>query len=185
MIWSRFNRSNKSVKPLVEACFDTVHRVVKSPRAQGIEVHRIAKPAIDVGVVVVDIERQRHFYGEILGLPYAGSMPVPGGVLHVYLCGQSYLKLYDMEAKPETRPGPFGSTTGFAYITLTVPDARATFREAVERGATIVAEPGTFDGQVTLAEPIGRMQARWASLSDGDGNMIELIEYCQLADGDA
>jgi catechol 2,3-dioxygenase-like lactoylglutathione lyase family enzyme len=146
---------------------------------------RIAKPAIDVGVVVVDAERQRQFYGEILGLPYAGVMPVPGGALHVYCCGQSYIKLYDMESKPDTRPGPFGSTAGFAYITLTVPDARATFREAVERGATIVAEPGTFDGQVALADPIGRMQARWALLSDGDGNMIELIEYCDVSDSDA
>ena len=148
-------------------------------------MHHIAKPAIDVGVVVVDAERQRHFYGEVLGLPYAGAMPVPGGVLHVYLCGQSYIKLYDMESKPGSRPGPFGSTAGFAYITLTVPDARLTFKEAVERGATIVAEPGTFDGQVTLTEPIGRMQARWALLSDGDGNMIELIEYCELANAEA
>jgi len=148
-------------------------------------VHRIAKPAIDVGVVVVDVERQRHFYGEVLELPYAGAMPVPGGMLHIYCCGQSYIKLYDMESRPETRPGAFPSTAGFAYITLTVRDARAAFREAVERGATVVAEPGTFDGQVTLADPIGRMQARWALLSDGDGNMIELIEYCDLSDGDA
>lgn len=148
-------------------------------------MQRIAKPAIDVGVVVADVERQKRFYGDILGLSYAGAMPVPGGELHVYCCGQSYIKLYDMESKPDTRPGPFPSSAGFAYITLTVPDARATFREAVERGATVVAEPGTFDGQVTLAGPIGRMQARWALLSDGDGNMIELIEYCDLLTGDA
>ena len=145
----------------------------------------MAKNALDVGVVVLDVERQKHFYGEILGLPYTGAMPVPGGTLHVFICGGSYLKLYDMEAKPQTHPGPFGSTAGFAYITLTVTDARATFKEAVSRGAGIVAEPGTFDGQVTLGEPIGRMKARWALLSDGDGNMIELIEYCELPDGNS
>jgi catechol 2,3-dioxygenase-like lactoylglutathione lyase family enzyme len=147
-------------------------------------VFRIAKKALDVGVVVVDLERQRRFYGDILGLPYAGFMPVPGGVLHVYLCGDSYLKLYSMDEKPGAQAGAFGSTAGFAYITLTVPDARGAYREAVEKGVTVIAEPGTFDGKATLADPIGRMKARWALLADGDGNMIELIEYCELPDSE-
>lgn len=140
----------------------------------------ITKGAIDVGIVVAKLEQQRHFYGEVLGFPYAGSMPVPGGILHVYLCGESYLKLYAMDGTPSVEPSPFGSEPGFAYITFTVSDVRATFQVVTEKGATAIAEPGTFDGGTTLAEPIGRMQARFALLADADGNMIELMEYCDL-----
>jgi catechol 2,3-dioxygenase-like lactoylglutathione lyase family enzyme len=140
----------------------------------------IAKGAVDVGIVVGALERQRHFYGEVLGFPYAGSMPVPNGVLHVYLCGDSYLKLYAMEGTPSAEPAAFGSRPGFAYITFTVSDVRSTVQEAAGRGATVLAEPGTFDSGTTLAEPIGRMQIRFALLADADGNMIELVENCTL-----
>jgi catechol 2,3-dioxygenase-like lactoylglutathione lyase family enzyme len=142
---------------------------------------RIAKGAIDIGVVVANLRQQRHFYGEVLGFPYAGSMPVPNGTVHVYLCGESYLKLYAMDGTPSSEPTPFGSKPGFAYITFTVTDVRAAFHEALEKGATALAEPGTFDGGTTLVDPIGRMQARFALLADADGNMIELFEYCDLS----
>lgn len=43
---------------------------------------QIAKSAVDVGIVVADLDAQLRFYGEVLGLRYLGVMPVPNGVLH-------------------------------------------------------------------------------------------------------
>lgn len=138
---------------------------------------QVAKPAVDVGIVVADLEQQRHFYGDVLGFPYLGAMPVPNGVLHVYACGDSYLKLYAMNGTPAADAAAFGSRPGFAYITFTVGSVAESFASARDRGATVLAEPGYFDGGVKLAAPIGRMRARFSLLADADGNMIELIEY--------
>lgn len=138
---------------------------------------QIVKPAVDIGIVVSNVEGQRHFYGEVLGLPYLGMMPVPNGVLHVYACGDSYLKLYAMRDTPAAESAAFGTRPGFAYVTFTVAGVEETFAAARAGGATVIAEPGFFDGGVTLAPPIGRMRARFALLADADGNMIELIEY--------
>lgn len=138
---------------------------------------KIAKPAIDVGVVVSDLQAQRHFYGQVLGFPYLGEMPVPNGSLFVYICGETYLKLYAMEGTPRADSAAFGTRPGFAYITFTVDSVEEAFAHALGNGATVVAQPGVFDGQVTLAPPMGRVHARFALLADGDGNMIELFEY--------
>ena len=137
----------------------------------------LAKQAADIGIVVADLAAQRRFYGERLGLPYAGVLPLPGGEVHVYLCGESLLKLYRMGEGVPADAVPFGSRAGLAYLTLTLGDVDGTFADLQAKGVTILSEPGDFDGGVELAPPVGRMKARFALIADADGNMIELFEY--------
>jgi catechol 2,3-dioxygenase-like lactoylglutathione lyase family enzyme len=145
-------------------------------------VLKVTKSAVDVGIVVADLAGQRRFYGELLGLPYVGLLPVPGGEVHIYLFGDSLLKLYRMgEGAPANSVQEFGSRAGLAYITLTISDLEAAFSRLEAGGATVLARPDIFDGGVTLDAPVGRMRARYALLTDVDGNMIELFEYLDQA----
>jgi catechol 2,3-dioxygenase-like lactoylglutathione lyase family enzyme len=138
---------------------------------------KLAKQAADIGIVVADLAAQRRFYGEMLELPYAGVLPLPGGEVHVYLCGDSLLKLYCLGEGALSDGVPFGSRAGLAYLTLTLDDVDSTFAGLKAKGAAILGEPGDFDGGVELAPPVGRMKARFALVADADGNMIELFEY--------
>jgi catechol 2,3-dioxygenase-like lactoylglutathione lyase family enzyme len=140
-------------------------------------VAKLAKLAADIGIVVADLEAQRRFYGEVLGLPYAGVLPLPGGEVHVYPCGESLLKLYRMGEGAPADAALFGSRAGLAYLTLTLADVDGTFADLKAKGVTVLSEPGDFDGGVELAPPVGRMKARFALIADADGNMIELFEY--------
>lgn len=138
---------------------------------------KLAKQAADIGIVVADLAAQRRFYGEMLGLSYAGVLPLPGGEVHIYLCGESLLKLYRMGEGVPAAAMAFGARAGLAYVTLTLDDVDGTFAALRAKGATILSEPGDFDGGVDLAPPVGRMKARFALVADADGNMIELFEY--------
>tara|TARA_R110000782_G_scaffold184875_1_gene275188 strand:- start:136 stop:561 length:426 start_codon:yes stop_codon:yes gene_type:complete len=138
---------------------------------------RISKSAADVGVIVKDIEGQRRFYGDILGLPYMGDLPVPNGNLYVFRCGETLLKLYHMNPPPTVGSVPFGGQSGFAYITLSISDLEAAFERLEEKGVTKLAPPGIFEAERDLAPPIGRIRARYALIADADGNMVELFEY--------
>jgi catechol 2,3-dioxygenase-like lactoylglutathione lyase family enzyme len=141
-----------------------------------------AKEALDVGIVVGNLDAQRRFYGEILGLPYVGALPVPGGEVHIYTFGETLLKLYAMNGVEQLPVPPFGSRPGLAYITMTITKLEATFELLKDKGATVIAPPGIFDGGATLPPPVGRMHARYALIGDADGNMIELFEYLPVGD---
>lgn len=138
---------------------------------------KLSKSAMDVGVIVKDIDGQRRFYGDILGLPYMGDLRVPNGNLYVYRCGETLLKLYHMQLPPKGAAAPFGDQSGFAYITLTISDLEATFEQLQQKGVTVLAPPGIFEGERDLKMPIGRIRARYALIADTDGNMVELFEY--------
>jgi catechol 2,3-dioxygenase-like lactoylglutathione lyase family enzyme len=142
---------------------------------------QLTKSAADIGIVVANLEAQRRFYGEILGLPYAGQVPVGPGEVHIYFLGESLLKLYRYpvgDVKHRQIPlAEFGSHAGFAYITLTVRDLASAFATLEERGAVVLARPNVFLAEADLGPPLGRIHARFALVADGDGNMIELFEY--------
>jgi catechol 2,3-dioxygenase-like lactoylglutathione lyase family enzyme len=155
---------------------------VKTPMIQ------LTKRAADIGIVVADLDAQRRFYGEVLGLPYAGRLPVGPGEVHIYLLGDSLLKLYRYPSgsiKPRQMTlADFGTHGGLAYITLTVRDLASTFSALEGRGAAVLARPNVFLAESDLGPPVGRIHARFALVADGDGNMIELFEYLN-ADGTA
>lgn len=138
---------------------------------------QLSKLAADVGVIVKDVEGQRRFYGEILGLPYMGDVPVPNGNLYVYRCGETLLKLYHMNPPPSAGAMPFGVQSGFAYITFSISHLEAVFERLGQKGVATLMPPGIFEAERDLAAPIGRIRARYALIADADGNMVELFEY--------
>lgn len=137
---------------------------------------KVAKSGVDIGIVVRDIAAQTRFYSGTLGLPKSGEVPLPNGTLHIFSCGSSLLKLYEIAAAKTAPSAEFGAQTGIAYVTLNVENIDA-LMDAVKRdGATILTPLSEFDAGVTLPEPVGRVKARYAMLADPEGNRVELLQ---------
>jgi catechol 2,3-dioxygenase-like lactoylglutathione lyase family enzyme/dienelactone hydrolase len=118
------------------------------------------KPTLDAGIIVTDIEKAKEFYGTILGLKLAGTLPMPGGktTMYRYLSGTSVLKVRTAEpVPPKHGNGGVREAIGFRLITLYVNDVAG----IVQRAAAL--KPQVYaDGKV-------------AFLPDPDGNVIELV----------
>ena len=124
-----------------------------------------AKDAIDLGMIVGDIQASLHFYQDLLGLTKIEERPASTGTMHRMRFGNSDVKLID----PTTRPGggPIGidQQLGFRYLTFVVSNLDAVCQrleaENVEftRGKTEIA-PGT-----TIA-----------MVKDPDGNIVEFVQ---------
>jgi catechol 2,3-dioxygenase-like lactoylglutathione lyase family enzyme len=126
-----------------------------------------AKQAIDLGIVVKDLEAMLSFYGGTLGLPPLGEFKVPGGVQHRFLLGDTTMKLVVPDVEP-TEASPVGEikvATGIRYWTAHVAGIDALVTECVAAGAVVNV-------------PISNAStgARYAVLRDPDGNCFELIE---------
>jgi catechol 2,3-dioxygenase-like lactoylglutathione lyase family enzyme len=77
-----------------------------------------ARNAIDVGLLVGDIEASLAFYVGVLGLPKVQEMQVSFGTLHRLAFGESFVKLIDPSSMPPRgEPGLHGAL-GLRYITL-------------------------------------------------------------------
>ena len=126
---------------------------------------KMAKPALDVGLVSSDAERLLRFYEGVAGFERQPSITLPNvGTIHRLACGHSILRVL----VPTTTPEPdasasFSARAGIRYLTLEVEDVDAA-TEAVRR----------YGGAVTLAPFELRPGRRVAQVADPDGNMIEL-----------
>lgn len=138
---------------------------------------QIAKPGADVGIITKDASVLRPFYEEALGLPFLGTVPLPTGTLHVFACGDTLLKFYEIpEARAPTTAPAFGEQTGIAYVTVNVGDIDEVVQRLNEHGVEPAAPVVEFDAGVTLPEPVGRVRARVTLVADPDGNTIELLQ---------
>lgn len=128
---------------------------------------KLAKQALDLGVVTADIERALAFYRDTLGLAKDSEVPFPGvGVLHRLRVGESFFKLLAPEKPPAARAPGGGITgaTGFRYCTFQVTN----LDEVVEacRG---------FGARISVAPRPLRPGVRVAMVEDPDGNTLELL----------
>ena len=128
---------------------------------------RLAKDAIDVGLVTSDAEPLIRFYAGVAGLEPLEPLTIPNiGCIHKLAAGQSVLRIMvptDSPTKPP--PASFSAITGIRYLTLEVKDIRAAVEAVRALGGSIALDafelrPGRFVAQV----------------ADPDGNMIELGE---------
>ena len=126
---------------------------------------RMAKPAIDVGIVTADADPLLRYYGTVFGLTPLPGLEIPGvGTIHKLACGESVLRILVPETPPEPDRAPsWSGRAGLRYLTLEVEDIAAAARATREAGGHVVLEPfelrpGRFVCQVT----------------DPDGNMIEV-----------
>lgn len=123
----------------------------------------VVKPTLDTGIIVSDIEKAKDFYGGVLGLKLAGTLPMPDGTtMFRYLSGTSTLKV-------RTAPKAIRHATGvrdeigFRLLTLYVED----FDGIVKRAAA--SSPQVHGGSV-------------AFLPDPDGNIVELVKAAAPSD---
>ena len=138
---------------------------------------RIAKPGADIGIVIGNVEAQTRFYGETLGLPQFGKIPLPNGTLHIYSCGDSLLKLYAIQgAAIELTRGEFGSRIGYAYITINITNIDEVFESLTKAGVTVITSLSEFDAGIEMSAPGAHIRARYAMLADPEGNRVELLQ---------
>lgn len=128
----------------------------------------LARNDLDVGMVAFNAEEMLSFYGEVLALPDAGSLKIPGiGRLHRYTVGTNLVKVLVPEQRPaEPHKAKFPwEAAGARYWTIHVRDLDAALGGLAAHGV----EPVT--GLVDTGRGI-----RYAIVMDPDGNGIEFVE---------
>lgn len=127
---------------------------------------QLAKDSLDIGIVTTNIDEALPFYRDVLGLPYSGQAPIPGGTMHRLQVGASSLKLVVTDKPPRAvaAPGGLAGSTGYRYCTLTVGNLDDVLAAVLEAGRTVRFGPTQL--------PTG---ARIAMVEDPDGNWVELL----------
>ena len=126
---------------------------------------RMAKPALDAGIVSADAAPLLAFYRGVFGFTPLEPLRVPGtGVVHKLACGQSVLRVMVPETPPEPDAAKsWSARAGIRYLTLEVEDI-----------AAAVAAVRAHGGRVEL-EPFELRPGRFVSMVfDPEGNMIEI-----------
>ncbi len=127
----------------------------------------VAKPGIDLGVLVRDIEGCLRFYCEDLGLPKVAEIPFPGNrTMHRIQIGDSVLKLMQyQDGAPPAGPTGREEQAGIRYFTIAIHDLPGVI-------ARLEAKGHRFTVPLRQSRP-----GVWiAMLQDPDGNTVELLE---------
>jgi catechol 2,3-dioxygenase-like lactoylglutathione lyase family enzyme len=128
----------------------------------------LSRKSIDVGLVVEDIDRALAFYGEILELELAGTMPMPdGGTMYRMVCGDATIKLIVPPAAAAAAPAPGGAISaarGWRYVTIWAVEVEAIVARCRAAGCRIEVEPREFRPGVVVG-----------IVEDLEGNLVELV----------
>jgi len=129
----------------------------------------LAKPGVDLGIVISDSERSLEFYCGLLGLEHVADMPMPiagGGTMHRVQCGDTLLKLVKLtETPPPGVGGGIPGALGFRYLTLGISN--------LDEVAAAVTS-----ADVPVVVPVTEIRAgvRILMIEDPDGNWVEFVE---------
>jgi glyoxylase I family protein len=129
----------------------------------------MAKPGLDVGVVVSDMAKSRRFYGEVLGLKPVNLPPVPlagGGELVRYASGSTDIKLRTFDSTPEKFETGTMEANGIRLMTMFVEDVDAMVKRIVDSG---------LPAPQFISPP--NAAYKYGFVSDPDGNQIELLSF--------
>ena len=149
---------------LVTAC--------ESPRENQLEQEMTStnpRIAVDVGVVVSDINRALEFYRDVLGLEVVAEVRtslIGKGTMVQVKHGTSLIKLLEMDTSPGvTREAGITAAYGYRYITLMVPN--------MESVLTAIDEH-----EITVTLPLTELGngAKIIMIEDPDGNIVEFVE---------
>ena len=127
-----------------------------------------ARVAIDVGIVVADLERSLRFYRDLIGLAVVAEITtslIGKGRMVQLRHGESLIKLLEMDEAPTSRsPKGIATVFGYRYVTLLVSDLEA-IATKLERAGVAIAIPVT---QLSNGTEI-------AMFEDPDGNIVEFV----------
>ena len=137
---------------------------------------------LEVGIPVIDFDRQYAFYTEVLSCKEDRRADIPAsltqgltaganGYLNVWLKtpGGEVIKLVSPPDPPALNPAPpqLSERTGIGYLTFYCSDLDATLAAAEERGAVLRSDRGL----IAADQPL-----RLCFFADPEGNIIELVE---------
>ena len=129
--------------------------------------------AIDVGIIVTDMDQSLRFYRELLGLPIvaeATTSLIGKGKMMQLEYGASLIKLVQLDDTPARQtPSDIAAAIGYRYITLLVADIAAIMAK-VEQMAVPISLPLTRLGTGSII----------AMVQDPDGNIIEFVQEANL-----
>lgn len=123
------------------------------------------RQAIDVGIVVSDIDRSLAFYQTILGLEKVEEIEVWFGRFHRLRFGESFIKLVDPLEPPATNRPKIEDQTGIRYLTFPV-------RNIDEICATCEQAGVPFEKHKFELRP----GVFIAMVRDPDGTIVEFVE---------
>ncbi len=123
------------------------------------------KNAVDIGIVVANIESSLEFYVDILGLEKIQEMPLWFGTMHRLAFGNSFIKLVDPNDVPPKGPTSLEGCLGFRYLTLQISNMDELCKELKEKNIEFTLEKKEYMPGVTIA-----------MVKDPDGNIVEFVE---------
>jgi catechol 2,3-dioxygenase-like lactoylglutathione lyase family enzyme len=129
----------------------------------------MAKPGLDIGIVVSDMAKARHFYGDILGLPPNEAVPVPlpaGSEMAWYKAGATPIKLRVIGTTPPRVDTRRMAANGIRLITIFVKDPDALVNRLAAAG---LQQPEFISPE--------KAPYRYGFVSDPDGNEIEILTF--------
>ena len=126
------------------------------------------KSAIDLGIVVSDVERSLAFYRDVLGFEFIAETPMGGGsTMQRLMCGDSMIKLVKHATNPQAGiAGGIGGATGIRYFTINCSNVADMVATCEAAGAAVPVPPSEIRPGVTMA-----------IVEDPDGNWVEFVHY--------
>ena len=146
----------------------------QDPEGNVLELVGLREPAgpklatrLQIGLTVADVERSRHFYGQVLGLEEEPPMRVGGtvGTRYGFLFGKTTVKFWGLPQTPPVQTGAPQLHAGLRLFTAMVEDLAEAHAELVARGVPISMQPTDLAGV-----------AKILFFADPDDNWIELAQ---------
>ena len=149
----------------------------KDPEGTRLELVGLTKPGgpalrarLQVGLTVADIERSRHFYGQVLCLPEQPVMKLSGTGSQVserygFTWGSSTVKFWTLPGERPVHTGAPVQRAGVRYFTAMVEDLDAAHEELRAKDVPIRMPPRELPGV-----------AKIMFIADPDDNWIELAQ---------
>jgi len=124
-----------------------------------------AKEALDLGILVGNIDASLKFYQETLGLEKVAETKLPMGLMHRLSFGNSFFKLIDPKEVPPKGPTGLNAQLGFRYVTFPVTNITEICEALKDKG-------------VPFAMPETELMpgVRIAMVQDPDGNIVEFVQ---------
>ena len=125
--------------------------------------------AIDIGIVVTDMERSLSFYRDLLGLPVIAEITtalIGKGRMVQLNHGESLIKLVQLDTSPtEQSSKGISQALGYRYITLLISDIDTTMTRLTQANVTVTISITQLDNG-----------AKIAMVEDPDGNIVEFVQ---------
>ena len=130
---------------------------------------KLTSRAIDLGIVVTDLDASIGFYRDVLGFDDEGETPMPGGGrMRRLRCGDSLIKLVGLsgDLPPPAPPGGIQGGTGYRYWTIAASNLDEIAEACSTAGRRIAVPPTEI-----------RPGVRILIVEDPDTNWVEFVHY--------